>query len=110
MGRRMSLLKCKFRTVQEAEQVAFRLMLTGLFAVGLGLILVLSPLARPLGVMSLVTGGLVILGDIGWFSLLTKYHTLSKACPRCGKPNPIFQDERHFKCVSCGHVVILREF
>ena len=108
MGRLSSLLKPNYRTVQDAEQAAFRSFYVGFIAIGGGLLLGLLMSSTPLGASIMSAGGLVVMGSIIWFILISR-NTETRPCPRCGTANSVFGGETHFKCVLCGYVVLLRE-
>ena len=102
-----SFLKPGFRTIQEAEQAAFRALSIGFIAIGIGLLIAFLA-SKSFGVGISAIGGMVVLGNAIRFTMISK-NTTTKNCPRCGTPNPVFEAEHHFKCLSCGRMVILRD-
>ena len=104
----MNWLKPDFRNIQDAEHTTYRGLGMGFGAILAGLILTLAVAPRMLGVGVMAAGGLIVLGEIIWFTLATRHATTTN-CTRCGKANPVFPEERHVRCTSCGHVMILRE-
>lgn len=97
----------KFRNIQEAERAALRGLQIGVGAVLLGFILTLT--SGSVGMTVMILGGLVILGEVILFGLASKRTSIARKCTRCGKANPVFEEEKHFKCINCGYVTILRD-
>lgn len=98
-----------FSTVQEAEHAALRWFLVGFLMLVVGIILIIALPADFIGGVALAAGIVIMLGDIGWFMLVSNSQTSDRPCPWCGTLNPVFREEKHFRCQTCGHVVILRE-
>lgn len=103
-----SLFKTRYRNIREAEEAAFRAFYIGFLTGGIGLALRLLMAAKHVGVIVMAVGGAIVLGSIIRFIVISNRAT-AKACPRCGTSNPVFEEETHFKCTFCGHVVILRD-
>lgn len=108
MGWWSQFLNPDFQTIDEAEQAVFRAFSIGFLVTGTGFIIRFVILPTIFGIIVMSLGGMILLGSIIRFILISK-HAETMNCPRCGAPNPVFGGESHFKCSSCGRVVILRE-
>lgn len=108
MGWLSSLFKPKFRSIQEAERALFPWYYVGFVTTGIGLVLMFTLVLSPVGLTVIAIGGVIILLATIWLVLASKRSTITKNCPRCGRPNSIFQGEAYFKCISCGYFAILQ--
>ena len=104
----MASLKVEFSTVRELEKKSFRVFAYGGAGLIAGLVLTLTGLMF-IGVPILVLSALVLLGGMGWVSMLGKEESRAMFCPYCSSKNDVYLSRKSFDCDICGRPVIVSE-
>jgi hypothetical protein len=95
----------KIRTMGQAEEIGYKLMMAGGGIMGVGLLLCLTVLFVGLGVPLLILGGMIVLGDIAWMFRLMRRPTEEVKCPYCHKRNRVLAGVPSFACDDCHHTI-----
>jgi hypothetical protein len=95
----------KIRTMGQAEEIGYKLMMVGGGIMGVGLLLCLTVLFVGLGIPLLILGGLVVLADIVWMFYVMRRPTEEVKCPYCHKRNVVLAGVPSFACDDCHHTI-----
>jgi hypothetical protein len=95
----------KIRTMGQAEEIGYKLMMVGGGIMGVGLLLCLTVLFVGLGVPLLILGGLIVLADIAWMFRVMRRPSEEVRCPYCHKQNVVLVGVPSFACDDCHHVI-----
>ena len=109
MSKLPSESKPRFRTIQEAEQAVLRILSTGFSVLTVGLVMIIVMASNTPGIIAALLGLAVLVVGALWMYYVSEYTADKRKCARCGKQSTVFQEEKYFKCVSCGHIEVLRE-
>ena len=109
MSRLPSESKPRFRTVQEAEQAVLRILSTGFSMLAVGLVMIIVMASNTPGIIAAMLGLAVLLVGALWMYYVSEYKADKRNCIRCGKSSTVFQEEKYFKCIFCGHIEVLHE-
>src|SRR5947209_4995873 len=86
------------RTVEQAEEQGYRLLMASGALLAIGLILTVTLVFAFVGVPLLVVGSLVALADLVWMLRVSRRPVRPIVCGNCEKPNRAFLDAGPFPC------------
>lgn len=98
-----------FRTVNDAERLACRMLSLGLALAFLGIVMMAIMTSNKPGFIMMITGGAITLASTLLCVLVSKISADTQECHRCSRPIPVFRDDQYVKCPYCGYVLVLRE-
>jgi hypothetical protein len=98
----------RIRTMGQAEEIGYRLLVCGAGMLGVGILLSLTVVLIYLGAPLIVMGAAVLLGTILWMFAISRRMTHEVPCPHCHKGNLVLDTAASFRCDDCGEEIALQ--
>jgi hypothetical protein len=90
------------RTVTQAEEYGYWLLMVAGVLLAAGLLMTVTLVFVFVGVPLLIIGTLVAWGDLIWMLRVARQPVRETICEVCGKPNRAFLDSGPVECEECG--------
>src|SRR5947209_9230804 len=98
----------RIRTMGQAEEIGYRLLVVGGAILGARLLSSLTLVLLYPGLELLALGAILILADIAWMFTINRRMTEEVFCPECHKRNVVLQGIPSFRCDDCGELIVLQ--